>query len=60
MSSGIDVVNNVNYVIPIEKGHTTRSRKGWVLGFFMLTQAMEKMSVGFNARLAEVVPPLRK
>lgn len=57
---GIDVINNVNYAIPIEMGHTTSSRKGWVLGFFMLTQAIEKMSVGFNKRLAEIVPTMRK
>lgn len=57
---GVEVVNNVKYAVPVEKGHTTRNRSLWVKGFFMLTTAMEKITQGFSDRMAAAIPRLRK
>lgn len=60
----IEIINNINYAVPVEYGHNTRrsrtkkSNVRWIKGFFMLKQGIDKVVEGFNGRLEKYIPQL--
>lgn len=56
----IEVVNNLDYAVPIEYGHRVRGKSGrWMKGYYMLEQALQLVLVGFSERLKNVITKLR-